>query len=46
MDIKDTQTTTKSNTLKAERKNAPSWSINPYDIIFKNNSIVKIVVKI
>lgn len=43
--IRDTNTTSKSRRLKAERQKAPLWKMKPYDISFMNSSIVKIAVK-
>ena len=45
IDISETQTTSKSNKLKADRQNAPSCKTKPYEINLSNSSIVKTAVK-
>lgn len=45
MEMSETQTTSMSRTLKAERKKAPWWRISPYVISFRKSSSVKILVK-
>jgi hypothetical protein len=45
MAIRETNTTSKSRRLKAERQKAPSWRTKPYEIIFKQISTVNTDVK-
>lgn len=41
----DTQTTSRSSRLKADRQNEPGCSTKPYETSFSSSSIVKMVVK-
>lgn len=45
IETRETQTTTKSRTLKADRKKAPSCKKHPYEIVFNMSSTEKIAVK-
>jgi len=45
MEMREAQTTRRSSRLKADRQNAPSWMMKPYETILRQISIVKTEVK-